>query len=152
MTSLKKDKILTNKPIDEFLVELIADEFSLYLKTKTAFWNFEYNKPSKHNNLFELQYIEINALIEMIGRRIRDIDSNIFLPRKIDLLTNSKGSVLILKNDAIEHLLKKNQKIIEKLKDRKFIDANCKDISTKELYHNLIVKHESIIERLNSNI
>lgn len=150
MTSLKRDKILTNKPIDEFLVELIADEFSLYLKTKTAFWNFEYNKASKHNNLFELQYIEINALIEMIGRRIRDIDSNIFLPRKIDLLTNSKGSVLILKNDAIEHLLKKNQKIIEKLENRKHIDASSIDKDFKILYHDLIIKHKNIIERLQS--
>ena len=152
MASLKRDKIVSNKPIDEFLVELIAAEFSLYLKTKTAFWNFEYNKISKHGNLFELQYIEINSLIEIIGRRIRDIDSNVFLPRKIDLLTNSKGSVLVQKNDAMEHLIKVNHKIIEKLNDRKLIDANCKDIGTKELYHNLIVKHESIIERLNNNI
>lgn len=150
MQKQKSDTTLMKKPIDEFLMEIIADEFSLYLKTKTAFWNFEYNKLSKQNNIFELQYIEINALIEMIGRRIRDIDSNIFLPKKIDLLTNSKGSVLILKNDAIEHLLKKNQKIVEKLENRKHIDALSIDKDFKVLYHDLIIKHESIIERLKS--
>jgi starvation-inducible DNA-binding protein len=152
MASLKRDKILFAKPIDEFLIELISDEFSLYLKTKTAFWNFEYNKLSKEKKIFELQYIEINSLIENIGRRIRDIESDVFLPRKIELLSNGCSSVLSQKEEAIEYLVKKNQKIIKKIKERRLIDFASSDSGTKELYHTLLLKHENIVERLKNSI
>lgn len=132
--------------IFQFLDEILFDEYELYIKTKTAFWNFEHNNLSDKNKIFEIQYIEINSLVDKIAKRIKALDSFVSLPVNLKF-SKKKEKARISKAQTIQVLVEKHQEIIEKLKSR--IDAKKVDskAGTNELICSLILKHEEILKR-----
>jgi len=59
--------------IAESLSILLADEFILYTKTRNAHWNVEGSDFHSMHLFFESQYGEIEANIDDIAERIRQI-------------------------------------------------------------------------------
>lgn len=133
--------------IFQFLDEILFDEYELYIKTKTAFWNFECDNLNDKNKIFEIQYIEINYIIGKIAKRIKTLDSYISLPSKIKF---SKQADKIHKNKlaTIFSLKAKHQEIVLKLKARISSKNSEVKAGTNELISDLIIKHEEILKRL----
>ncbi len=64
----------TRKQIAEGLSRLLADSYSLYLKTQSFHWNVSGPMFNALHNMFETQYTELALAVDEIAERIRALD------------------------------------------------------------------------------
>lgn len=62
---------MTNKPVTDGLKKVLADSYTLALKTQNFHWNVEGRHFSALHALFETQYTDLAAAIDEIAERIR---------------------------------------------------------------------------------
>jgi starvation-inducible DNA-binding protein len=62
---------MSNKPVIESLKKLLADSYTLALKTQNYHWNVEGEQFATLHALFEAQYGELSAAIDEVAERIR---------------------------------------------------------------------------------
>lgn len=62
---------MSNKPVIESLKQVLADSYSIYLKTQNYHWNVEGPQFQSLHALFELQYTELATAIDEIAELIR---------------------------------------------------------------------------------
>lgn len=62
---------MTNQPVIEALKKLLADSYSLYLKTQNYHWNVEGPMFFSLHTLFEQQYTDLALAIDEVAERIR---------------------------------------------------------------------------------
>jgi starvation-inducible DNA-binding protein len=71
MAKQKTRKIDRKKPTVEALGRLLADSYTLYLKTHNFHWNVKGPMFNTLHTLFELQYQELALAVDEIAERIR---------------------------------------------------------------------------------
>lgn len=62
---------MTNKPVTDGLKKVLADSYSLMIKTHNYHWNVEGEHFAALHGLFEGQYNELFAAVDQIAERIR---------------------------------------------------------------------------------
>jgi starvation-inducible DNA-binding protein len=134
--------------IPQFLSKILIDEYVLFLKTKSAFWNYECNVINGDNNLFEGQSKEIDSLIDQIAKRIMILNDVVQLTYK-DIST-----IVINRNkkETAKELLADNLKLIKTIKEWNLLMPLSGYYDTKNLIQKLMAIHQVMADNLRTEI
>lgn len=122
----------------------LADEMTLYIKTRKFHWNVSGQSFMELHKLFEAQYTELEERIDEIAERINKLGSNtIGTMEEFSKLTRIKESPGKYPNqtEMIKELLEDHETLISEL--RKDIEADS-DVGTTDYFTKLLQDHESI--------
>lgn len=122
----------------------LADEMTLYIKTRKFHWNVSGQSFMELHKLFEAQYTELEERIDEIAERINKLGSNtIGTMEEFSKLTRIKESPGKYPNqtEMIKELLEDHETLISEL--RKDIETDS-DVGTTDYFTKLLQDHESI--------
>jgi len=123
---------------------VLADEMTLYVKTRKFHWNVSGESFMELHKLFEAQYTEIEQSIDEIAERINKLGAHTIGTMEEFLgLTRIKEAVGKYPNqkEMIEELLKDHETLTIEL--RKDIEKES-DAGTTDYFTKLLQSHESI--------
>jgi len=141
--------------IAESLSILLADEFILYTKTRNAHWNVEGSDFHSMHLFFESQYGEIEANINDIAERIRQIGHYAPATLKEYLGITHLTEKRFEKNDSIgfiKELLSEHEAIIVYLRESIEKMDGTFDFGTEDFLTALLEKHEKQAWMLRAHI
>lgn len=131
------------KSIDMLSIAL-ADEMTLYVKTRKFHWNVSGQSFMELHKLFEAQYTELEEIIDQLAERINKLGSKTIGTMeefiKISRIKEAPGKYPDQKG-MIKELLTDHESMIVAL--RKDIEADS-DAGTVDYFTKLIQDHESI--------
>lgn len=128
------------------LTKILAEEYVLYTKTKTAHWNIEGIDFYEKHKLFDEQAVHLANIIDNIAERIRSLDH--YVPSSLSnfLELSCLKENLITKNDSktlIKDLLLDHETIIIQLRNNIPVFAEeLEDIGSSDFITGLIQEHE----------
>ena len=137
--------------ICQFLYKILIDETVLYHKTKNVYWNYECNDFFTKNKLFEIQYLELNNIVERLAR------TSIGLGRKIPYHCNDVAILIkpLKKSfqntsliDVRKELILDHLAMIKIIKNCIDYSSNSLNFGTQKLFQSLITIHENSIGKL----
>ncbi|ABG59339.1 Dps family protein [Cytophaga hutchinsonii] len=122
----------------------LADEMTLYVKTRKFHWNVSGPSFMELHKLFEAQYTQLEAVIDEIAERINKFDSKTIGTMeefgRVTRLKEAPGKYPSQK-EMIQELLADHETIIVEL--RKDIDVDS-DAGTTDFFTKLLQDHETI--------
>jgi len=122
----------------------LADQMTLYVKTRKFHWNVSGPSFMELHKLFEAHYTQLEAIIDETAERISKLGSNTIGTmeefNKITRIKEAPGKYPSQK-DMLKELLADHESIIVEL--RKDIDADS-DAGTTDYFTKLIQDHETI--------
>lgn len=128
----------------EMLTNALADEMTLYVKTRKFHWNVSGPSFMELHKLFEAQYTQLEAVIDEIAERINKLETNTIGTMeeftKITRLKEAPGKYPNQK-EMLKELLADHETLIVEL--RKDIDTDS-DAGTTDFFTKLIQDHETI--------
>ena len=138
------------------LAKLLSDEIILYNKTKNAHWNVEGLDFYDKHKFFELQFCQLDAIIEKVAERIRSLGHYVFATLKAVLELTHLTEVNREKNDSagfIKELLADHESIIIYCRENihKF-GGDFKDFGTSGFITGLMEQHETMAWLLRSHL
>lgn len=132
----------------ELLSVVLADEVTLYTKTRKFHWNVSGNSFMELHKLFEDHYKILEEVIDEVAERINKLGAKTigtmdeFL--KITTIKESPGKYPAQK-DMITELLKDHESTIKKLRiDIETCEEEIKDAGTTDFLTGIMEKHETI--------
>ena len=134
--------------VTEILSIVLADQVTLYTKTRKFHWNVCGESFMELHKLFENQYTQLEASIDEVAERISKLGSKtIGTMNEFSALTSIKEhpTKYPKSKDMIHELLKDHETVIIEL--RKFVDIcseKYQDAGTTDFLTGLIVHHETI--------
>jgi starvation-inducible DNA-binding protein len=138
------------------LMELLADEYLLYTKTRNAHWNIEGGDFHSMYLFFELQYRELSEVIDKVAERIRALGS--YAPGSLSSFLNMTGLTEspMERNDSsalIKELLEDHEYIImsQRKSINRFTDLYL-DSGTGDFISGLVEKHEEMAWKLRAQL
>lgn len=138
------------------LAKLMADENLLYIKTKDAHWNVEGADFYQKHTFFEMQFGELDNIIDRVAERIRalghyapgTLKSFLDLTHLIEASREKNDS-----NGYIKELLSDHESIIMKLRKNIHPFANeFKDTGTSDFITGIMEEHEKMAWFLRSHL
>ncbi|HEX6946511.1 MAG TPA: Dps family protein [Acidimicrobiia bacterium] len=132
------------KQIVEGLAEMLADTYSLYLKTQGYHWNVEGPMFRSLHLLFEEQYQELAEGIDLLAERIRALGE--FAPAsfaefsELSSITQPKRVPDAVK--MVEDLVEGHETVIKKARDLVSTAEEADDVGTADLVTGRIEAHE----------
>lgn len=141
------------RPVADGLGRLLADTYTLYLKTHNYHWNVEGPMFSTLHNLFEEQYTNLAEAVDEIAERIRilgyrapgSFKSFLELSRVSDSEKNDLGAMAML-----SELLKANETVVATSKEVLTAAQKVDDEGTVGLLGDRINYHEKTAWMLRS--
>ncbi|MDI9363894.1 MAG: DNA starvation/stationary phase protection protein [Flavobacterium sp.] len=138
------------------LAKLLADEYVLYTKTKNAHWNIEgidfYNK----HKFFELQFLQLDEVIDNTAERIRTIGHYAGGSLKSFLELTHLTEQSREKNDGqgfIKELLSDHESIIIFCRESiEYFSKEFKDFGTIDFVTGIMQTHEKMAWFLRSHL
>jgi starvation-inducible DNA-binding protein len=136
------------KAVAGILSRVLADEVLLYTKTKNAHWNVEGRDFYSMHTFFEVQYGQLDEMIDRVAERIRALGHYAPATMKSFLELTHLTEMTREKNDSegfIKVLLSDHESIIMKLRESvnpvadKFHDSGTSDFIT-----GLMEEHEKM--------
>jgi starvation-inducible DNA-binding protein len=125
----------------------LADEMTLYLKTRKFHWNVTGESFMELHKLFETQYTELEKVIDEVAERIGKLGaSTIGTMQEYVALTRLKESPAKYpaQKMMIRELLKDHETVITQLrKDIDICDEEIKDAGTADFLTGVMEKHET---------
>ncbi len=147
-----KDK--DRKAMADGLKTLLADSFSLYLKTHKFHWNVEGPYFQTLHLMFETQYTELWNAIDTIAERIRALGG--YAPgsyKELGELTSISDSVSKLNSSKmVKELLEGHEIIIRHARSLLDLAEKCKDEASAGLLAQRVEIHEKTAWMLRSSI
>ncbi len=150
MTSSHKIKINTGlseahrHQVAEGLSRFLADSYALYLKTHHFHWNVTGPHFKSLHELFEVQYTELFAAVDLIAERIRALGE--FAPgsfKAFQALTSLKDTVGVPAWDAmIQELLEGQETVIRAARGLLALAQTASDEVTLSLLTDRMEAHE----------
>lgn len=134
--------------VTELLSIVLADQVTLYTKTRKFHWNVCGESFMELHKLFENQYSQIEISIDEVAERISKLGAkSIGTMNEFSALTSIKEhpNKYPKSKDMIHELLKDHETIIIEL--RKFVDIcseKYQDAGTADFLTGLMVHHETI--------
>jgi starvation-inducible DNA-binding protein len=145
---------MSNKPVTEALKKVLADTYTLYLKTQNYHWNVEGANFRALHLLFEEQYNELFAAVDLIAERIRALGEkspgSFAEFKKLTLI--SEGNSEFDSNRMLKDLHDSQQTIIGNLKKAITVADKADDVSTVDLLTQRITAHDKAAWMLKSSI
>ena len=136
------------KEVASVLSKILADENLLYVKTKNAHWNIDGPDFYSMHTFFEIQFGELDELIDKVAQRIRSIGHYAPATLKSYLSLTHLTEETRAKNDSqgyINELLVNHEIIIMKLREYIHPFANdFKDLGTSDFITGLMETHEKM--------
>ncbi|WP_284652941.1 Dps family protein [Flavobacterium terrisoli] len=138
--NLKKSTLL--------LSTVLADEMTLYIKTRKFHWNIVGNSFMELHKLFESQYKEFEEIIDEVAERINKLGSKtIGTMKEFSKLTRlvEHENKYPLQKDMIQELLSDNETLIMEI--RKDIDTcseESHDAGSADLLTKILQQHETM--------
>ena len=135
------------------LSRFLADTYTLYLKTHGFHWNVTGSMFNALHTMFETQYTEMWAAVDVIAERIRALDA--FAPgsyadfAKLTSLKETSGTPPNAK-DMIAQLLEGNEAVVRTARDLFPVAEKCNDEATLDLLTQRIQLHEKTAWMLRS--
>ncbi len=126
------------------LSTVLADEMTLYVKTRKFHWNVSGQSFMELHKLFEAQYTQLEAIIDEVAERINKLGSfTIGTMEEFSKITRIKETPGEYPNqqEMLKELLADHERLIVAL--RKDIEADS-DAGTTDYFTKLIQEHESI--------
>lgn len=136
------------KSINKILGTILADEMTLYIKTRKAHWNVSGESFMELHKLFEEQYKKLEESIDEVAERIGKLgDKTIGTMEEYLALTSIKEhpGVYVSSKEVITELLGDHETVIVKL--RKDVDESAEehnDAGTADFLTGLMEQHETI--------
>ena len=130
------------------LATVLSDEMTLYIKTRKFHWNVSGQSFMELHKLFEVQYSELELLIDNVAERISKLGGKtIGTMSEFLLLTRivEHPNKYPIQKAMITELLNDHKTIIYEL--RKGIDVcteECHDAGTADLLTGILQQHETI--------
>jgi starvation-inducible DNA-binding protein len=141
------------KEIAEGLSGLLADTYTLYLKTHGYHWNVTGSRFGSLHLMFEQQYVELQAAVDVIAERIRALGS--FAPgsfgefARLASVTDEEG---VPTDDAmLEHLADGHQTIARSARSLVRRAEEAGDVATADLVTVRVETHEKAAWMLRSS-
>ena len=148
-----------NQPVAQALQSTLKDTYALYLLTHNYHWNVEGANFFGLHTLFEQQYNELFAAVDVLAERIRALDAYALPNHYEDVLEQLRQYPDPLsrekdKNNAarkmIENLLAANQQAVDSAQATKKISEKAEDDGTADLMIERIQVHQKAIWMLRS--
>lgn len=128
------------------LVSILADEFVLYFKTRSAHWNVIGHDFAEKHKLFETQYEQLDNIIDSVAERIRILGH--VVPGTLSAILESTNlqDHKFSSHDSgwiIATLLTDHETIIRNLRNQISLFANDQhDLGTSDFVTGLMQDHE----------
>jgi starvation-inducible DNA-binding protein len=138
------------------LAKLLADETVLYIKTKNAHWNIEGPDFFDKHKFFEIQFGQLDEVIDAVAERIRSIGHYAPATLQSYLSLTHLTEQSREKNDSIgfiKELLSDHESIIMVLREHIKTFANdLNDIGSSDFITGLMETHEKMAWFLRSHL
>jgi len=122
----------------------LADEMTLYVKTRKFHWNVSGQSFMEFHKLFEAHYTQLETIIDEIAERISKLGSNTIGTMdefsKITRIKESPGKYPTQK-DMLKELLADHESLI--IECRKNVEMDS-DVGTTDYFTKLVQDHETI--------
>jgi starvation-inducible DNA-binding protein len=156
MKTVKSKMDNNSQAVADELAKLLADENILYIKTKNAHWNVEGEDFYDKHKLFEIQFGQIDELIDAVAERIRSIGHYAPATLKSYLELTHLTEQSRTKNDSqgfITELLSDHESIIAELRGhiKSFAD-DFQDYGSADFITGLMETHEKMAWFLRSHL
>jgi starvation-inducible DNA-binding protein len=130
------------------LANVLADEMTIYVKTRKSHWNVEGESFMELHKLYESQYTLLEASIDEVAERIGKLgDKTIGTMEEFLKLTSIKehpGKYLSSK-DTLRELLQDHETVIVQLrKNIETCSESNKDVGTADFLTGLMEQHETM--------
>ncbi|MBK7497839.1 MAG: DNA starvation/stationary phase protection protein [Ignavibacteriales bacterium] len=135
---------------------LLADEYLLYTKTRSAHWNVQGQNFIEMHNFFETQYDSLEVIIDNVAERVRALGHFALGSLKdfIDItrLIEHNNDFTDNKN-ILQTLLEDHESIVRFLrKDISLSDEKHRDLGTASFMTGLLEQHEKMSWMLRSHL
>lgn len=138
----------------EQLKSLLADTYTLYLKTQNFHWHVKGPNFVELHELFEQQYTELATAIDDVAERIRMLGE--IAPASFDDFTKFRtlkdGNALLASNDMLQMLHSDHQSLITNLNALLKLASENSDEGTVSLLSERIATHEKMAWMLSSSM
>ena len=156
MKTIKGKMATSSQAVADELAKLLADENVLYIKTKNAHWNVEGVDFYDKHKFFEIQFGQIDELIDAVAERIRSIGHYAPATLKSYLELTHLTEQTSTKNDSqgfIAELLSDHESIIAELRGhiKSFAD-DFQDYGSSDFITGLMETHEKMAWFLHSHL
>lgn len=142
--------------VAEILVEILADEFVLYTKTRKAHWNVEGHDFYNKHLFFESQYEELDEIIDGLAERIRMLGHYAPATLREYLALTHLSEHHLESNDSltyIRELLSDHESILIHLRENiGNFAVEFKDAGTSDYITGLLETHEKMAWMLRSHL
>lgn len=132
------------KELANALSMALADTYILYVKTQNFHWNVKGKQFVSLHKLFEEQYVELTAAVDLIAERIRAL--GYFAPGSfaefLKLTCLEEGDSRMPAEQMIEALMKDNEKITQTLRTALSKAEEFHDHATVDLFTDRMSAHE----------
>jgi starvation-inducible DNA-binding protein len=138
------------------LSKILADETILYTKTKNAHWNVEGEDFYDKHKFFELQFGQLDEIIDSVAERIRSIGHPAPATLKAYLSLTHLTEATSEKNDSkgfIKELLGDHESLVLILRAHiKLFAHDYQDLGTSDFITGLMEAHEKMAWFLRSHL
>lgn len=143
-----------NKHIVDGLAHLLADTYTLYLKTQNFHWHVTGPNFHSFHNMFEEQYIQLTAATDMLAERIRALNhvAPATFAEFLKLATIKEDTGKLSANEMVKKLLEGHEIIIKNAKELVAISLEHKDDETADLVIGRVEEHEKTAWMLRSSL
>lgn len=145
---------MSNKLVVDGLKEILADTYSLLVKTQNYHWNVEGAQFRSLHLLFEEQYKDLFAAADEVAERIRALGE-----KAPGTFTDFKKLSKIKEGDneldaiaMIKDLEAENQKVSKKLRDVIKVSDEAEDVSTSDMLTARVTVHDKASWMLNASL
>jgi starvation-inducible DNA-binding protein len=143
-----------NKVVVTFLNLLLADEYVLYTKTRTAHWNVDGANYFETHVFLENQFNTIDVIIDELAEQIRSL-GHYALGSLKDFLSiaqiNEDNHDFANSGKIFETLLYEHESIIRIIQHEIFsISVNLKDRETAKLLTGVLKRHKKMVSLLSA--
>ncbi len=136
------------------LCTLLANTYTLYLKTQNFHWNVTGPHFHSLHKMFEEEYIELAAAVDEIAERIRALgaEAPASFARYLELATLKEENHTPTATDMVKKLLQDHETIIEQLQKLMPTAQTAKDEATLDLLINRTEIHQKTAWMLRSSL
>lgn len=146
--------MVTSSEVVNELKKILADSYTLYLKTQNYHWNVTGHQFGQRHIMFENQYSDLADAIDEIAERIRALNSP--APGSFQefnsLKSLNEASQLINADQMVSDLSQDNKALAIMLKEAVVIAQRGNDEATAELLTDRIRVHEKNAWMLDSSL
>ena len=143
-----------NKKVTDGLSHLLADTYTLYLKSQNFHWHVTGPNFHSFHKMFEEEYIQLAAATDLLAERLRALNHRApaTFAEFLKLATIKEDLGTFSANDMVKKLLHGHEIIIKNAKELIAIALEVHDEETADLVIGRVEEHEKTAWMLRSSL